>query len=372
MGMASKYTTLCQNQRVWCSMATHDAATGSEALPSENRVKPERLWPGDAVGIVSPSWYGGEVFAHRIERGVEKLRALGFRVKIAPHALNASGYVSDTPENRAADLHAMFTDPDVHMVMATIGGDHANHLLPLLDWELIRANPKIFMGFSDITVLNVAISTMTGLVTFNGPSLMTDWAEFPDMPDYAERYVRRALTMAEPIGEIEPSPWWTDEFLDWSTQTDLIRPREQRPSEGWRWLRGGQTEGVLVGGCLESLEHLRGTRYWPDWDGKILFLETSEETPSPARVDAMLMDYENMGVFAQIRGLLFARPYGYDDEQRAELHDILRERTRNFTFPVVANMDFGHTTPIFTLPIGVRATIDADAQRFTIIEAAVR
>ncbi len=341
-------------------------------MQTESTTKPERLRPGDTVGIVSPSWYGGDAFAHRIERGTAKLRALGFEVKFAPHALNASGYVSDTAENRAADLHAMFADPDVRAIIATIGGDHANQLLPLLDWELIRANPKILIGFSDITVLNVAIWKMTGLVTFNGPSLMTDWAEFPTMPDYSERYALRALCQPEPVGEIEPSSWWTDEFLDWSTKTDLIRPREQHPSDGWRWLRGGQADGILVGGCLESLEHLRGTRYWPDWEGKILFLETSEETPSPERVDAMLMDYENMGVFAQIRALLIARPYGYTAAQRAELHDVLRERTQKFTFPVVANMDFGHTTPIFPLPIGVRAAIDADAQRFAITEAAVR
>ncbi len=150
--------------------------------------KAPRLQPGDTVGIVSPSWGGGARYPHRIERGAAHLRSLGFRVKIAPHALNSIGYVSDTPENRAADIHAMFLDPEVTAIIASIGGDHSCHLLPLLDFDLIAAHPKIFMGYSDITVLNVAISAQTGLVTFNGPALMTDFAEYPAMLEYTESY----------------------------------------------------------------------------------------------------------------------------------------------------------------------------------------
>lgn len=334
-------------------------------------MKPARLRRGDTVGIVSPSWYGGDAFAHRIARGVTHLESLGFKVVIAPHALNSAGYVSDTPQHRADDLHAMFTDPQVRAIVATIGGDHACHLLPLLDWDLIRANPKIFLGFSDITVLNVAIWTTTGLVTFNGPTLMTDWAEYPQMPKYSETYVLRAITSAEPIGVIEPSPWWTDEFLDWETKVDVSRPRQQRLSGGWAWLRGGTAEGTLIGGCMESLQHLRGTRYWPSWDEAILLLETSEERPSPQKVDSILMDYENMGILAQISGLLMARPHGYSDEDRLRLHEVILARTESFAFPVIAEMDFGHTSPIFTVPIGCRARIDGDANQFVVTESSV-
>lgn len=333
--------------------------------------KPMRLRQGDTVGIVSPSWYGGEPVAHRVDRGVTHLHSLGYEVRIAPHALNNAGYVSDTPEHRADDLHTLFADPDVRAIIATIGGDHSCHLLPLLDWELLRVNPKIFMGFSDITVLNVAIWAMTGMVTFSGPTLMTDWAEYPHMPAYSERYALKAMCMPEPVGDITPSPWWTEEFLDWREKADLTRTREQRPSDGWQWLRDGCGEGVLIGGCLESLEHLRGTPYWPNWEGALLFLETSEEKPPPERVDAMLMDYENIGVFEQIVGLLFARPYGYTNEERHQLHEVILERTKRYRFPVVADMDFGHTSPILTLPIGCRARIDAAVRQVAITEAAV-
>ncbi len=299
---------------------------------------------------------------------------MGFEVKIASHALNSRGHVSDTPENRAADLHEMFSNPEVKAIIATIGGDHSCHLLPLLDWGLIRENPKIFMGYSDVTVLNVAIWKKTGLVTFNGPALMVEIAEYPKMLEYTERYMLEALCNPEPIGAIKPSPWWTDEFLDWGEKEDLTRPREGRPSEGWSWLNGGHAEGILIGGCLESLQHLRGTPYWPDpgqWEEAILFFETSEEKPAPSTVDGILMDYENMGVLERIRGLLVGRPYAYTPEERRELREVVLERTQRYGFPVIADMDFGHTSPMFTLPLGCRTLIDAKRERFEIVEAAV-
>jgi muramoyltetrapeptide carboxypeptidase len=335
-------------------------------------VRPPRLREGDTVGVISPSWGGGAAYPHRVERGVEYLESLGFRVRIAPHAMNSAGYVSDTAENRAADIHAMFRDPEVKALISTIGGDHSCHLLQLLDFDLIREHPKVLMGYSDVTVLNVAIWSRTGLVTFNGPALMVELAEYPRVFGYTERYMLKALGSAEPVGAVEPSPWWTEEFLDWGEKEDLGRERRRQASSGWEWLRGGSAEGVLVGGCLESLQHLRGTPYWPELDGAILFLETSEEKPNPERVDGILMDYENMGAFRRIRGLLFGRPYGYTPSERRQLHEVILERTGAYGFPVVAAMDFGHTSPMFTLPVGCRAVIDAGRERFEIVEAAVR
>jgi muramoyltetrapeptide carboxypeptidase LdcA involved in peptidoglycan recycling len=119
------------------------------------------------------------------------------------------------------------------------------------------------------------------------------------------------------------------------------------------------------------MQHLRGTTYWPDLDGAILFLETSEEKPDPERVDGILMDYENMGVFGRIRGLLFGRPYAYTPEEREQLHEIILERVEGYGFPVVADMDFGHTSPMFTLPVGCRAAIEPGRERFEIVEPAV-
>lgn len=334
-------------------------------------MKPPRLREGDTVGVISPSWGGGAAYPHRVERGVAYLESLGFRVKVAPHALNTVGYVSDTAEKRVADIHEMFGDPEVSAVISTIGGDHSCHLLPHLDFDLIRRNPKILMGYSDVTVLNVAIWARTGLVTFNGPALMVELAEYPEVFGYTERHMLKTLCSVEPAGEIGPSGWWTEELLSWDEKEDLTRARTGQPSGGWTWLKGGRAEGVLVGGCLESMQHLRGTPYWPDFGGAILFLETSEEKPDPEKVDGILMDYENMGVFGESRGLLFGRPYGYTAEERVQLHEVILDHVGRYEFPVVADMDFGHTSPTFTLPVGCRAAIDAGRERFEIVEPAV-
>jgi len=335
-------------------------------------LKPTRLRPGDTIGIVSPSWGGAAAFPHRLENGVAYLRSRGFEVRVGRHACNQRGHVSDTAVNRAADIHEMFEAPEVTAIIAAIGGDHSCHLLPHLDFDLIRSHPKIFMGYSDITVLNVAIWQRTGLVTFNGPALITDFAEYPTPFEYTISLFERAVCARQPIGRIRPAEEWTEERLDWRTQLDLARPRTLEVSPGWTWLRGGNREGVLVGGCIESLQHLRGTPWWPGLHGALLFLETSEEKPSPSRVDGMLMDYENMGVFDQIGGLLFGRPMLYSDEEKAALRDVILERTARYTFPVVTDMDFGHTAPQFTLPIGIRARIDSSTETFQVTEPAVR
>ncbi|HEY3078896.1 MAG TPA: S66 peptidase family protein [Chloroflexota bacterium] len=334
-------------------------------------VTARRLRPGGTIGVVAPSWGGPAAHPHRVERGVRFLESLGYRVVLGRHVLGQRGYVSGTPEERAGDLHDFFADADVQAVVAAIGGDHSCHLLPLLDWELIRRNPTILVGFSDVTVLNLAIHAMTGLVTFNGPALMTDFGAYPEPPAYTLDSFLGTVTRPEPAGLLAPSPTWTEEFLDWREKLDLSRPRALRPSPGWTWLRPGRGVGPLVGGCLESMQHLRGTPYWPDFDGAIWFFETSEIVPPPAYVDAVLQDYENMGVLGRISGLLVGRPYRYTDEQKSELHAVLLERARRYAFPIVADLDFGHTAPQLTLPIGCRAEVDATARRLAILEAAV-
>ncbi len=182
-------------------------------------MKPQALEKGDTIGVVSPSWCGPALFPHRVERGRAFLESLGYRVVLAEHAVGRRGWVSGTPEERAADIHRMFADPDVKAIVAAIGGDHSCQVLPHLDFGLIAANPKVFVGFSDVTVLNLAIHAHTG-----------------------------------PIGEIAPASVWTDERLDWGTKADLTRARTLKTSPGWAWLRPGRGEGPLVGGCLESME----------------------------------------------------------------------------------------------------------------------
>jgi len=299
---------------------------------------------------------------------------MGYRLKFSEHALDHDGWVSASPEQRAADIQAAFSDPEVKTVIAAIGGDHANQLLPHLDFDLLRAHPKIFMGYSDITVLNMAIWKTAGIVTFNGPAFLTDFAECPHMFTYTQAYFEKAVCSGQPVGPISPAAEWTEEFLDWGQQLDLTRPRRMQPADGWAWLKPGYAAGILLVGCVESLDHLRGTSYWPDdsqWQGALLFIETSEEAPPPARVDSILMDYENMGVFDRIGGLLVGRPMRYSPEQKTRLHEVLLDRTARYDFPILVEMDFGHTAPQITLPIGCRACINSQSQTFSILDAGV-
>jgi muramoyltetrapeptide carboxypeptidase len=212
---------------------------------------------------------------------------------------------------------------------------------------------------------------MSNLVTFNGPALLTDFAEHPSMLAYTREWFSKVVCDASPLGQLVPSPVWTEEMLDWGTQRDLERPRALQESRGWRWLKPGASEGILMGGCLESLQHLRGTPFWPSWENAILFFETSEERPTPEAVDGILMDYENMGVFENLAGMLVGRPMRYSDREKLALDEVLLERTRRYDFPIVSGMDFGHTAPQLTVPLGCRARIDTRAEAVVVLDAAV-
>ncbi|HEY7873576.1 MAG TPA: LD-carboxypeptidase, partial [Actinomycetota bacterium] len=160
---------------------------------------------------------------------------------------------------------------------------------------------------------------------------------------------------------------WTDEFLDWDVKADLERARTTHPAEAWRSVRSGVAEGPLFGGCLETIcWHLKGSREWLDLSGAVLFLETSEEGPSPAHVDAYLTDLELMGVFDQIAGLVVARPMAYTPENVEVLWGVVAGRTAASGIPVLGNVDVGHTDPMLTLPLGTTARMDAGALRFTV------
>ncbi len=329
---------------------------------------PAPLQRGDTIRVISPSWFGGETFVPRALRGVAMLESLGFRVEIGDHAFGNRGHVSGTVDERIHDLHAAFADPGVKMVIATIGGTHAADLLPHIDFDLVRANPKIFMGFSDNTILHTAFRVECHLATLYGPGLLTDWAEHPEMPTEALQTALHLMTSTEPLGPIKSPTWWTDEFLDWESGEDTQRSRTRHPNSGWKWIRSSSATGKTIGGCLEVFQHLRGTKWWPDFSGAILCIETSEECSSPEEFDIMFGDYARMGVLDEIAGLLVARPYGFDRVQHGRFLQYLTERTAPYSFPVVANMDFGHTTPMITMPLGVQATIDGPNTTVTIDE----
>jgi muramoyltetrapeptide carboxypeptidase LdcA involved in peptidoglycan recycling len=272
-----------------------------------------------------------------------------------------------------------FADPSIKAIFSTIGGDDSIRLLPLLDLNVIASNPKIFLGMSDTTVTHLACFK-AGLTTLYGPGIMQAFAENGGMFPYVIESVCRSMFSAEPIGEVKPDTrGWTVEFLDWANPENQARKRKLNPAQEWKYLQGkGVHRGRLLGGCIEVLDWLRGTPVWPGldaWKGAILFIETSEEAPPAVEVLRILRSFTAMGFMNGLSGILFGRPGGetpietfheYDEAilqaaAEAEMNDL----------PIVTQMDFGHTDPLFIIPYGVEAEIDCGARRFSILESAV-
>jgi len=344
-------------------------------------IKPQRLVVGDTVATVSLSWGGPGAIPNRYEIGKRQLEeTLGLRVVEMPHTLADPLWLERNPRARADDLMAAFSDTDIKGIISTIGGDDSIRLLPYLDLEVIRANPKVFMGYSDTTVTHMAC-LKAGLVSFYGPSILAGFAENGGMFSYTVDAIQRTLFSTVPVGRLEPNAGgWTDERLEWDEPSLQSQRRRLQVSEPWRFLQGtGVVQGRLIGGCLEVLDWLRGSMVWPDlteWQDAILFIETSEEAPSPQYVARTLRTFAAIGVLERISALLVGRPGGgvpvcdFAAYEEAILDVVVDEQGLS-NLPIVTRMDFGHTDPMCVLPYGIRAEVDCDARAITIMERAV-
>jgi len=339
--------------------------------------KPKRLTKGDKIAVVSPSGCAAALFPHRVERGVAALKKLGFAVELFRTVYKSYHGSAGTPEERAADLHRAFEDPSIAAIMAATGGISLNEVLPLLDYDLIRKNPKIFCGYSDNTLLHFALATQANLVSFYGPGLMHQFGEYPAPLPYSVESFMSALTGKEQEA-ILPSAEWTDEILNWFEKLDLTRARHLYPNtDGHLWLRKGQCKAPIIAGCLHSLLQLKGTKYAPDYSKKILVLDFSEGVENFAKgfplqyVAAQLAELTMSDIFSQISALVLGRPFGYDAEERKELLEIVERQTKAYDFPILANVNIGHADPIITLPMNVLCEIDSKQNIFRLLEAGV-
>ncbi len=343
-------------------------------------IKPKKLQPGDKVASISLSWGGPGTFPHRYEIGKQQLQnEFGLNVVETPHALRDEAWLHKNPQARADDLMQAFADPTVKAIISTIGGDDSIRLFPYLDLNVIRKNPKIYMGYSDATTTHMACFK-AGLVSFYGPTIMAEFAENGGILPYVAKSVRKTLFSSAAVGIVEPANGWTVEMLDWAAPENQSRKRTLTPSGGWKYLQGsGMHRGHLMGGCLDVLEFLRGTDLWPDpsaWRGAILFLETSEDAPPPGALKYALRSYASMGILKKLSGILLGRPGGIVPLNKFKEYDevlrlVVTEEEGLFELPIVTHMDFGHTDPKFILPYGVEAQIDCEKQQFTILENAV-
>lgn len=351
--------------------------------------KPEQLHRGDRVAIVSLSSGSlGRIDAqHELVRGAHRLRDLGLTPVYMPNSLRDSDYLTAHPEARAADLKAAFLDRDIKGIICAIGGDDTYRLAPYLldDPEFaaaVWASPKLFTGFSDTTVDHLMLYGL-GLQTFYGPNYINDIAELaPAMLPYTQNTIARYFMDAQTTA-ITSSPVWYEERTDFSRaalDTARVQHEEKR---GYEVLRGtGMVSGRLLGGCIDSLYDLLTSTRYPDeaavaakyhivpaaseWAGKILFIETSEEKPSPELYAKMLTALDQHGILAQVSGIIAGKPQ--NEHYYAEYQQALLQATAKYNTPIMFNLNFGHAYPRTALPYGAQAELNLDAKTLTVVE----
>ena len=340
-------------------------------------IKPPKLNLGDKVATVSLSWGGAgdDEILWRYQQGKERIeRVFGLEVIEMPHTLSGTEYVYKNPKARAEDMMAAFADPTIKGIFSCIGGDDTIRLLPFIDFNMIRKNPKIFMGYSD-TTSNHFMCFKAGLSSIYGPAILTDFAENIQMSDYTVDYLKKALFSTDPIGEITPAETWTSQRLRWVIENQNTA-RKFETNSRHEVLQGvGKVTGHLIGGCLDVFDLLRGTELFPvinDFCGSILFLETSEEMLQPSTMRYMLRTLGAMGVLDRINGIVFGKPYDnkYYEEYKSEIKMILVEYGRR-DMPMLYNLSFGHCEPKCCIPYGALAEIDCVRASFSILESGV-
>lgn len=339
--------------------------------------KPKKLKRGDTVATVSPSWGGaGEPeIRWRYEQGVKRLEEVfGLKVVSMPNSLKGEDYLYENPKARAEDLMTAFRDPAIKAIFANIGGEDSIRLLPYIDFTVIQNNPKIFSGYSDVTISHL-FCHKAGISSFYGPAILTDFAENIEMDPYTVEMVNRTLFSNETIGEIQPAGSWTSERLEW-IETNKHTRRTMNQNTGYELLQGsGTVQGRLIGGCIEVLEFAKGTELWPDpayWNDSMLFFETSEEKPAPDFIRYWLRNYAAQGILQKAKGIIFGKPQDakYYVEYKVEILNVMKEYSLEHV-PILYNLNFGHTEPKFILPYGAMAEIDCEQKTFSIVESGV-
>lgn len=340
---------------------------------------PPKPSPGDRVAVISPGAGLPGLFPRPFELGLERLRKA---YELEPVEYPATRKMGSTPRERADDIHAAFADPDIKAVMASIGGDDQITVLPLLDRELIRANPKPFFGMSDNTNLLMFLRN-TGIVGYHGATVMTALGRPVAMDQLTAESLRTALFTSGEY-ELRPAERWNDVNRDWADPATFDAEPETRPADGWTWVNAGRVvEGRSWGGCLEILGWLlmadrEIARDLSEYDGGVLFLETSEEMPSGEEVFRTLRNMGERGLLHRFSALLmgraktwsFERPNSpeeaarYAAEQREAVLRAMRAYAPDTT--IVFDVDFGHTDPQLVIPYGGVVRVDGPSRRITV------
>lgn len=317
-------------------------------------IKPQKLRKGDTIGIVSPSGtiIGKKERTERFNKGIKELHQLGFKTKLARHANGKYFYSAGTPKERASDIHAMFRDKNVQAIMWTQGGDTANEVLPLLDFDLIKANPKIFVGMSDGATLLAPITDKTGLVTFYGPDVMYTFGAkiHPKAKSQILKCLMSGDCTLEPIKDLKD---------DAGNKTS--------PRRTWR---EGTVKGRLIGGYLDIILGLSSTGYLSIRKGDILYIECME---SSNIIHARLQYLKLMGIFDKIGGLILGYFPDIKSDKRhfREIGDIVLELTKGMKFPILQVNELGHLIQNYAWPNGAQVELDATSKKITVLDSRI-
>ena len=323
-----------------------------------NKIFPNKLKSGDEVRIIAPSRSLAIITPESRKIANKRFGDLGLKLSFGKHIEEMDDFASSSIESRIEDLHEAFRDKNVKAILTVVGGFNSNQILRYIDWYLIKENPKIFCGFSDITALNNAIFAKTGLVTYSGPHYSTFGQKL--YFDYTLDYFKKCLITNEPF-EIKPSESWSDDEL-YKNQDN----RKLIPNNGWLVINEGKAEGTILGANLCTFNLLQGTEYMPSLKNSILFLE-DDETSKSYDFDRNLQSLIHLPDFGGVRGIVIGRFQKASKMTNDLLIQIVKTKKELDNIPVVANVDFGHADPKITFPIGGIAKINVDKSK-SIIE----
>jgi muramoyltetrapeptide carboxypeptidase LdcA involved in peptidoglycan recycling len=355
-------------------------------------IKLKKLNEGDTVALITLSSAGAYKYPARYAIGKKQIEdSLKIKIIETPNATKSKDFIYNNPLERLNDLIWAFKNPEVKAIVSITGGDDSIRLLNFLTEEhlnIMRKNPKIFIGMSDTTTISF-LCLKAGIVSFYGPCVLFGLAENGGIDEYTIKYLKKALFESGPMGKIENNPnGWTLDRVSWEISN--IKRKMQKPIQ-MKFLQGkGISEGNIIGGCMDVIEFLKGTTLWPSkevWRNAILLLETSEDKPSPCQVKYWLRNYGAQGILNSIKGIIFGIPGGdinYDDpnyDAKLKEHldsfdkydkvflDVCKEYNANI--PIVTRIQIGHVAPMLTLPLGIKAQIDCNKKEIRIIEAGV-
>ena len=316
---------------------------------------PEKINAGDEIRVIAPARSASDIDEVVLARAQTALESLILKVSFSQYAFSRSQRGCPTDVEKVDDLHAAFLDPNVKGILAAIGGFNSNQLLGRIDWDIIRANPKIFAGFSDITVLNHAILAKTGLVTFATPNFYC--FGLPPESNYSLEYFRRCLFAGQPeTYKVRASK----EFYDYAWDYDEKSPRSKIVNGGMKIIQPGQASGTLLGGNLCSLNLLNGTEYFPRIKGDIILcLEDDSYDSIPETFERNLQSLIQQPYFRQVKAILFGRFQRESIAANDSLAAIISSKKIGSNIPIVSNLDFGHTDPKFSYKIGGWASVEA-------------